>query len=146
MLRVIVGLLLLAGASAEGQRKVGPLVGIHYGAPLKWSAAVGVAVLASDSTEKGFFIAGEPGLGGWRASVGWVRMTGNLGTGRVARVTLLRTEGRPWRAPRRATFVGAEYQHMVIFALGARLGAYYRVSASEGERRGLMTADVSLFL
>lgn len=146
MLRVIVGLFLLAGASAQAQRQVGPLVGIHYGAPLKWSAAVGMVVLASDTTEKGFFIAGEPGLGGWRASVGWIRMTGNLGTGRVARVSLLRTEGRPWRAPQRATFVGAEYQHMPLFALGARLGVYYRLDAPQGARRGLLTADVSLFL
>jgi hypothetical protein len=146
MLRVIVGLLLLAVASAEAQRQVRPLVGIHYGAPLKWSAAVGIGLLSSDKAEAGLFIAGEPGLGGWKASVGWIRMTGTLGTGRVARLSLLRTEGKPWRAPRQATFVGAEYQHMAIFALGARLGVFYRVAAPQGERRALLTADVSWFL
>jgi hypothetical protein len=145
MIRLIVGLLVLASASAEAQRRVRPLIGIHYGTPLKWSTAVGIG-LVPDTTEGGVFVAAEPGLGGWRASVGWIRLTGNLGTGYVGRVTLLRTERRPWRAPPRATFVGAEYQHMPIFVLGVRLGAYHRLGRPHGARRGLLTAGVSLFL
>jgi hypothetical protein len=128
---------------SEG-RLNGLMPGVHYGVPLKWSAVLGVAL--PGSTRKGTpFVAAELGMGGWRASVGYVKMTSELGSGYVARGTLLRTNSKAWRADPQSTFAGAEFQLWPLFAIGARLGGFFRV-AGRGEQRGLLTFDLSLML
>jgi hypothetical protein len=120
------------------------MIGFHYGVPLKWSGVLAVALPSPGETRESF-VAVEPGIGGWRASLGSFQITSDLGGGYVTRVSLLRTGNRPWRAPARATFLGAEFQVMPLFVLGVRLGAFARVRP-KGERRGLFTADLSLML
>ena len=126
------------------ERLNGFMPGVHYGVPLKWSAVLGVSL--PGSTRKGTaFVAAEPGIGGWRASVGYVRMTSELGSGYVARGTLLRTNSKAWRADPQSTFAGGEFQLWPLFAIGARVGGFFRVGG-RGEQRGLLTLDLSLML
>src|SRR3954469_639237 len=82
--------------AARGQQS-GALFGAHYGVPLKWSAVLGFGrpITANGGTA---FVAGEPGIGGWRASVGYARITTDLGAGFSARASWLRTTERAWKA------------------------------------------------
>ena len=118
--------------------------GIHYGVPLKWSAVLGVA-LPGSTRNSTMFVAAEPGIGGWRASVGYVRMTSELGSGYVGRATLLRTNNKAWRAAPQSTFAGAEFQLWPLFAIGARVGGFFRIGG-QGKQRGLLAVDLSLLL
>jgi hypothetical protein len=144
----LIGCILLARtAASQGQptrNSMHPMIGFHYGAPLKWSGVLAVA-LPTRARDREGFVAFEPGIGGWRASLGYLRITGDLGSGYATRVSVLHTGNRPWRAPAQATFLGLESQYMPLFALGLRLGAFTRVKG-EGRRRGLFTADLSLML
>lgn len=144
----LIGCAFLArSAASQGQptrSSTHPMIGFHYGAPLKWSGALGISLPTRAKDTEGF-VAVEPGIGGWRASLGYLRITGDLGSGYVTRTTVLHTGNRPWRAPAQATFLGLEVQYMPLFALGVRLGAFARVRR-EGQRRGLFTADLSLML
>jgi hypothetical protein len=82
--------------------------GLHYGVPLKWSALIAASYpLGSDESRA--FLGAEPGIGGWRASVGYLRMTSNLGSGYSARASLLRTNNRAWRAAPQSTFAGQSF-------------------------------------
>ncbi|HEY5022169.1 MAG TPA: hypothetical protein VII30_06745 [Gemmatimonadaceae bacterium] len=130
--------------AASAERLNGFMPGIHYGVPLKWSAVLGVA-LPGSTRNSTTFVAGEPGIGGWRASVGYVKMTSELGSGYVARATLLRTNSKAWRAASQSTFAGAEFQLWPLFAIGARVGGFFRIGG-QGKQRGLLTADFSLLL
>ena len=120
------------------------MVGVHYGVPLKWSVAL-AAPLPGGTKDGGPFVAAEPGIGGWRAGLGYARMTSDLGAGYVARATFLRTTGKTWRATQQSSFAGAEFQFMPLFGLGARVGGFFRIGKG-GEQRGLLTADISLGL
>jgi len=128
----------------ERKAPIGPMVGFHYGFPLKWSAGLAIP-LPGGSDAGNAFVAAEPGIGGWRASVGYLGIKGNLGSGYVTRASVLRTGNRAWRAPVDATFLGAEFQYMPLFVLGLRVGAFARLSKGTG-RKGIVTADVSLML
>jgi len=120
------------------------MMGFHYGAPLKWSVVLALSLPAgTEKTQP--FVAAEPGIGGWRASVGYLRIMSDLGSGYVARATLLRTNNNAWSVAPQSTFAGAELQFMPLFAIGARLGGFLPIGGS-GKRRGLMTADISLML
>lgn len=134
-----------AHAQRKERRGLSPEGGVHYGLPLKWSFAVGISRPDRSKESAGTMIAAEPGLGGWRASLGYFNITGNLGTGYVARVSVLRTNNTPWRAPVNTTFVGGELQYMPAFVMGLRVGAFQRVSKGSGTRR-LLTAGFSLML
>jgi hypothetical protein len=137
----------LPGAVARGQpgsqsTTNGWMGGLHYGVPLKWSVAIGHVLPGSyDNWQP--FIAAEPGIGGWRAGVGALRMTNELGGAYFARASVLHTDSKAWRAPSHATYVGPEFQFMPIFAIGARVGGFFRV-AGKGASRGLLTADLSV--
>ncbi len=87
----------------------------------------------------------EPGMGGWRASVGYLRITSNLGSAYSIRASLLRTNNQAWRVAPQSTFAEAEFQFMPLFVLGARLGGFVRIHG-QGQQRGLLTADISLML
>lgn len=130
--------------SQERRGPRGPMLGFHYGVPLKWSAALAIP-LPGGSEARNAFVAAEPGIGGWRASIGYLQIQGQLGSGYVTRASVLRTGNRAWRAPAGATFVGGEFQYMPLFVLGLRVGAFARVSKAP-ERKALFTADVSLML
>ena len=140
-------LLAVLTSPAAAQRKVQPMFGVHYGVPLRWSATLAAGIpLAQGDEAPTAFLAAEPGLAGWRVSAGYAHLTGNLGSGYVLRASVLRTGAHPWRAPSRATFVGAEAQLMPIFAIGVRAGGFYRVGGTDGAGRGLFAVDVSMLL
>jgi hypothetical protein len=128
--------------SSEGMN--GLMFGVHYGVPLKWSAVLAAPLPVGGENGKAF-VAAEPGIGGWRASMGYATITSQLGSGYVARATLLRTNNKAWRAAPRSTFAGPEFQFMPLFAVGARIGGFVRIGG-RGPRRGLLTADISLML
>ena len=128
----------------KGWNTDGLMMGFHYGVPLKWSGVIAAQLPASFRNNKAF-IAAEPGIGGWRASVGSIRLTSDLGSGYVARASFLRTNGNAWRTTPNSSFAGAEFQFMPLFMIGARLGGFVRVGHGGGPR-GLFTADVSLML
>jgi hypothetical protein len=121
------------------------MIGFHYGFPLKWSG-----VFAAQLNPPGFgnnkpFIAAEPGFGGWRASLGYYRMTSDIGSGYVARASFLHTYGNAWRTSPNSSFVGTDFQFMPIFLTGVRVGGFVRLGQRSGPR-GLLTADISLML
>ena len=119
----------------------GSMGGVHYGVPLKWSVALGY-VLPGGYSGWQPFVTAEPGIGGWRAGVGALKMTNELGGALIARGSVLRTAGKAWRAPSRTTYVGPEFEVLPIFAIGARAGGFIRVGGKGA--RGLMTADLSV--
>jgi hypothetical protein len=120
------------------------MFGFHYGFPLKWSGVIAAQLPASFRNNKAF-IAAEPGIGGWRASLGYYRLTSDLGSGYVGRASFLRTNGNVWRTTPNSSFAGAEFQFMPLFVIGARVGGFVRLGQRSGPR-GLLTADVSLML
>jgi len=115
--------------------------GIHYGVPTKWSLALGYT-LPGDCNDWQPFVGVEPGIGGWRASLGATKWTNELGGGYVLRVGSLRTSKKAWRAPASTTFVGPEFQFMPIFAIGMRVGGFIRIGGKG--TRGLLTSDLSM--
>lgn len=119
----------------------GWMAGIHYGVPVKWSMALGY-VLPGVRNDWQPFAAAEPGIGGWRASLGALKTTNELGGGYVMRVSSLRTSKKAWRAAQSTTFVGPEFQFMPIFAIGLRVGGFVRVQGNDS--RGLLTSDLSV--
>jgi hypothetical protein len=120
------------------------MLGFHYGFPLKWSGVLAAQLPASFGGDK-TFIAAEPGIGGGRASLGAYKLTGDLGSGYVARASFLRTNGNPWRTSPNSSIAGAEFQIMPIFITGVRVGGFVRLGQRSGPR-GLLTADISLML
>jgi len=122
----------------------GLMFGLHYGAPLKWSLVLAAPLPGGTDAGKPF-VAAEPGIGGWRAGLGYARMTSELGSGYVARATFLRTSRKPWHTTPQSSFAGAEFQFMPLFTLGVRVGGFFRIGR-RAEQRGLLTADVSLAL
>ena len=118
------------------------LGGLHYGVPLKWSIALGYILPGSYRDWKPF-AAVEPGIGGFRASLGALKITNELGGAYFARATVLHTTSKAWRAPAQATYVGPELQFAPIFAIGLRLGGFIRVGGN-GDRHGLVTSDLSV--
>lgn len=147
MRRLVSGFLLLAFAvacnptMANGQRPAA-VAGVHYGIPLKWSALLGLGLHVGEGRTA--FLAGEPGIGGWRVSAGYARMTTTLGTGFSVRASLLRTEQRAWRAPPDTHFAGVEVQLFPLFALGPRIGMFVPLRNSSARR--MLTADVGFAL
>ncbi len=115
--------------------------GIHYGVPLKWSLAFGY-VLPGEYKDWQPITAAELGIGGWRAGLGALKMTNELGGSYVMRAGVLHTDTKAWRAPHQATYLGTDFQLMPIFALGVRVGGFIRTGGKG--RRGLLTGDLSV--
>jgi hypothetical protein len=116
--------------ASERHPYVTPAFGLHYGSPLRASAAVGVFVDHSKADEDGMVFLLEPGLAGVEASAGYYRTIGRFGTGYSAHAAVLRTGGDPWNASPRTTYVGAELQLAFVLGVGARVGYFFRASRS----------------
>jgi hypothetical protein len=139
--------------SARAHGQPGVLVpGVHFGAPLRASILLAVAPglgtpTGGERKTRTVFAGVEPGLGGWRASVGFMAVREwadfNLG-GHSVRASVLRTNSRPSHAPANTTMVGGEYQ-FIPNLFGIRVGVFSRVSKGDGPRtRG--TVDLSFAL
>ena len=146
-------LLLLLPAAVFAQREesagkpapaVSPAFGLHFGSPLRYSAAIGVIVDLDQRSKDGVLLVVEPGFHGAEAAVGYLRMIGRYGTGFSIRAAVLHTGADPWNANPHNTYVGAELQGMLIFAVGARGGLYRRAGGDPGSHDGIATVGLSL--
>ena len=156
-LACLVGLLAaLVSAPAHAQRaadstqsqsvRLWPALGLHYGSPLRFSAALGLTVDLSPNTGDAVLALVEPGQHGVEYSLGYLHLLQQFGSGYSLRASLLRTDGEPWKANPNSTYVGAEAQVMLIFAVGGRAGVYHRVSGVSGEHDTIATVGFSLGL
>lgn len=130
--------------STKAARRLWPAVGLHYGSPLRFSGVLGLGVDLSPNSSDAVVLLAEPGQHGVEFSLGYVRLTGNLGSGYSLRASVLRTDSEPWDANPNATYVGAEAQGMLAFLVGGRAGVYRRVSGTTGEHDVLATVGLSI--
>lgn len=117
-----------AAIAADEQLRISPAYGLHYGLPLRYSAAVGVIVDRGRSD--GLVATVEPGLRGTEISAGYFHSLGLLGSGFSLRAAVIRTREEPWNASARTTYAGVEFNTMILFGVGGRVGYFRRVSGS----------------
>lgn len=135
-----------AADTTKASLKLWPALGLHYGSPLRFSGVLGVAVDLTPRTNDALLVLAEPGQHGYEFSLGYLRMLGQFGSGYSLRASVLRTDGEPWKANPNTTYVGAEAQWMLVFAVGGRAGVYRRVSGVTGEHDTLATVGLSIGL
>src|SRR5205085_6804063 len=85
---------------------VSPALGVHYGSPLRLSAAAGVLVDMAGHRNDGVVAMGELGQQGYEVSAGYFRMLGRFGSGYSLRLAAVRTNDDPWNASPNTTYVG----------------------------------------
>ena len=108
--------------------RISPALGVHYGSPMRLSAAGGFLVDVSEKRNDGIVAALEIGQQGNEISAGYFRMLGRFGSGYSVRAAALRTLGEPWNANPNTTYVGLEAHWMIAFGVGARVGYLRRAS------------------
>ncbi len=136
----LLALSLLAPIGAHGQDSprpepnphISPAVGIHYGSPMRFSAAGGLLIDMSEHRNDGVLVAVEVGQQGNEVSAGYFRMLGSLGSGYSLRLAAVRTAGEPWNASPNTTYAGVEAHWMIVFGVGARVGYLRRTSKASG--------------
>ena len=116
----------------EPNPHISPAVGLHYGSPMRSSAAVGALIDMSAHRNDGVLVAVEVGQQGNEASVGYFRMLGRFGSGYSLRLAAVRTVGEPWNASPNTTYAGVEAQWMIAFGVGGRVGYLRRASKASG--------------
>ncbi|MDB4917352.1 MAG: hypothetical protein JWM95_4996 [Gemmatimonadetes bacterium] len=128
---------MLAQAAPEAEATKGTSVafGVHYGSPLRYSAAVGLIKDMSIHRNDGMIVMLEPGYQGSEISAGYFRQIGRLGTGYSLRAAAVRTGREPWNATPSTTYIGGEAHWMLILGVGGRLGYLRRVSNSTDHTR-----------
>lgn len=119
-------------------------LGIHYGSPMRGSAAIGVLVDMKGNRNDGVIAMIEPGQLGAEFSAGYFRMLGNFGSGYSLRGAFVRTRNNPWNASPNASYVGVEANWMVVFGVGARAGWLRRTGASTAPHQNLASFGVSI--
>jgi hypothetical protein len=112
--------------------RISPAVGVHYGSPMRLSAAGGLILDISRHRNDGVIMALEVGQQGNEVSAGYIRMLGGFGSAYSLRAALLRTAGEPWNATGNTTYGGVEASWLVVFGVGARIGYLRRTSRSNG--------------
>lgn len=117
-------------AAVDVAPRISPAFGLHYGSPLRFSAAFGGQFDVSNKRNDGFIVMLEPGLQGNEISAGYFQMLGHFGSGYSLRAALVRTGDDPWNSSAHTTYVGAEAHWMLVFGVGGRLGFLRRASRS----------------
>lgn len=102
-------------------------LGIHYGSPLRGSAAVGILADMRGKRNDGVIAMFEPGQHGIELSAGYFRMLGRFGSGYSLRGAFVRTRDDPWNASPNANYAGVEAHWMLVFGVGARVGYLRRI-------------------
>jgi hypothetical protein len=122
---------------ASVHTRVYPALGLRVGTPQKVSAALGVMagmewqVRGKDySRYLAAFV--EPGLAGARASAGYVKGVGDMGSGYGIFASVLRTFDDSWTLAQNSSFVGGEVVLWPIVLAGPRIGVFRRVHGSAG--------------
>ncbi len=120
-------------------------VGLHYGSPMRGSAAVGVLVDLNGRRNDGVIVMVEPGQQGNELSVGYFRMLGRFGSGYSLRAAAVRTRSDPWNASPSSDYLGIEGHWMIAFGVGARVGYLRRVrGVSTDPHHNLASIGVSI--
>lgn len=135
-LALLLTLMVLApiGAGAQDSSRVeptphiSPAIGVHYGSPMRFSAAGGLLIDMSEHRNDGVVATVEVGQQGNELSAGYFRMLGRFGSGFSLRLAALRTAGEPWNASPNTTYAGVEASWMIAFGAGARVGYLRRAS------------------
>lgn len=136
----------VAQGAGEGRMspRISPAFGLHYGSPMRISAALGVILDVDVKSLDGILMVVEPGQKGIEYSVGFLKMIGRFGSGVSVRASALHTFSDPWEANPQSTYVGGELHWMVLLGVGGRAGLFKRVSGTPGEHDTLGTLGFSI--
>jgi len=134
-----------AAEPVESKVNVSIGLGLHYGSPLRGSAAVGVLVDLNGHRNDGIIVMAEPGLQGNEVSAGYFKMLGRFGSGYSVRAAFVRTRNDPWNASPSSDYVGVEGHLMIAFGVGARIGYLRRArGVSTDPHHNLASVGVSI--
>lgn len=130
--------------SMQSKANVSLGFGVHYGSPLRGSAALGILADMKGRRNDGVIAMFEPGQQGVELSAGYFRMLGRFGSGYSLRGAFLRTRDDPWNASPNANYAGAEAHWMVVYGVGARVGYLRRIGGSAGPHANLASIGISI--
>lgn len=134
-----------AQTGASGASLITPAYGLHYGAPMRFSIALGATLDADRRRAQGAIAMIEQGQHGNELSAGYFRMIGRYGTGFSVRGAVLRTSGEPWEANPHTTYVGGEVHLQLFLGVGGRAGLMRRASReSTGSHDSIVTLGLSI--
>lgn len=122
-----------APTAERSSARIFPAFGVHYGMPLRASAAVGILLDVDNRRNDGMIAMVEVGRQGEEVSAGYFRILSKFGTGFSVRGAVIRTGDDPWNASPSTTYVGGEVQWMLVFGVGGRAGYLRRASRSEAD-------------
>ena len=132
-------------SAGESTPRISAAVGLHYGTPLRISAALGVMVDVSTKRNDGLIMMLEGGQQGSEISAGYFHMLGHFGSGYSLRGALVRTGDEPWNSSPHTSYVGVEANWMIVFGVGGRLGYLRRASRSSSDPHdNLATVGISI--
>lgn len=112
---------------------ISPVVGVHYGTPLRLSLSAGGLFDFNGGRNDGVVAVGEMGQSGGQFSVGYFRML-RFGQGYDVRAAVLRTSDDPWNAAESTTYLGVEGHLMFLVGVGGRVGWFRRVTSANGTK------------
>lgn len=129
---------------AESKVNVSIGLGLHYGSPMRGSAAVGVLLDLNGNRNDGIIVMAEPGQQGNEISAGYFRMLGRFGSGYSVRAAFVRTRSDPWNASPSTDYVGLEGHWMMAFGVGARVGYLRRAHGTGTDHQNLASIGISI--
>ncbi|MFL5539474.1 MAG: carboxypeptidase-like regulatory domain-containing protein [Longimicrobiaceae bacterium] len=123
--------------------ETGPAVGLHYGVPLRWSYTVGLTRgrFAGFYDYAGWTVAVEPGEGGVKGRVGYLRYGRRVG-GQLS-AAMLRTGAHALTIAPHQGYAGAEARIFLI-PLTFTFGGYGRISGSAPGDERLFAAGIGV--
>ena len=129
---------------AFAQRRAEVLIGLRFGPPLKASAAVGVGYgkPLGASQFAGPLVLGDVGLGGARASVGWL-FAGPFASGVEILGSAMRTWGSPAQLEKNQTLAGGELRAS-FFLVNAGVGVFRPVAGFGDDSRTRYYLNIGL--
>lgn len=146
MLAALLPMPLLAQETQPTEPKVNVSIGLglHYGSPMRGSAAVGALVDLNGNRNDGIIVMAEPGQQGNEISAGYFRMLGRFGSGYSLRAAFVRTRSDPWNASPSTDYVGIEAHWMIAFGVGARVGYLRRAQGVGVDHQNLASIGISI--
>lgn len=126
-----------------GDYETGPAVGFHYGVPLRWSYTIGLTRgrFAGFNDYAGWVVAAEPGEGGVKGRVGYMRYGRRVG-GQLS-AAMLRTGAHALTLAPHQGYAGAEARIFLI-PLSFTFGGYGRISGSAPGDERLFAAGIGV--
>lgn len=136
----------LAQEPQQAEQKVNVSIGLglHYGSPMRGSAAVGVLVDMNGNRNDGIIVMAEPGLQGNELSAGYFKMLGRFGSGYSLRAAYVRTKSDPWNSSPHTDYIGVEGHWMIAFGVGGRIGYLRRLRGEGTDHQNLASIGLSI--